>query len=84
MGEFGRDILCRDPEPLEQGKIYEYSHRPADLLAALGEIADREERRVAFDKSFPHRGSASAVSPVGVTVHSLSPPAKWITRAPGL
>lgn len=46
MGEFGRDILLKNPEPMEQGKIYEYSHQPSDLLAALGEIADREERRL--------------------------------------
>lgn len=25
MGEFGRSILTRDPEPVERGKIYEYS-----------------------------------------------------------
>lgn len=46
MGEFGRDILCRGPEPMEQGRLYEYSHRPSDLLEALGEIASREERRL--------------------------------------
>ena len=46
MGEFGRDILLKNPEPMEQGKIYEYNHQASDLLAALGEIADREERRL--------------------------------------
>lgn len=46
MGEFGRDILLKNPEPMDREKIYEYSHAPADLLGALGEIADREERRL--------------------------------------
>ena len=46
MGEFGRDILLKNPEPMEPGKIFEYSHQSGDLLAALGEIADRGERRL--------------------------------------
>ena len=46
MGEFGRDILLKNPEPMESGKIFEYSHQSGDLLAALGEIADRGERRL--------------------------------------
>ena len=45
MGEFGRNIMCKNPEPMERGKIYEYDHQPADLLDALQEIADRSERR---------------------------------------
>ena len=32
MGEFGRSILTRDPEPVERGKIYEYSQDRADLF----------------------------------------------------
>ena len=46
MGEFGRDILVKNPEAMEFGRIYEYSHRPEDLLGAMREIADREERRM--------------------------------------
>lgn len=46
MGEFGRDILVKNPEPMEQGTSCEYSHTPADLLAAMREIADRGERRM--------------------------------------
>ena len=45
MGEFGGRIFLRTPEPMEQGKAYTYSHVPADLLAAMGEILGREERR---------------------------------------
>ncbi len=45
MGEFGRSILLKSPEPLERGKVYKYSHRPAELLAAWRQIGDRGERR---------------------------------------
>ena len=59
MGEFGRNILTRPPEPLERGKIYEYDHRPADLLLALTELQSRSERRLpppraAFDEIVRH------------------------------
>ena len=46
MGEFGRNILTRDPEPVERGKIYEYHHHPADLVLAMAEIQNRAERRL--------------------------------------
>ena len=45
MGEFGGRIFLRTPEPMERGRAYTYSHVPADLLAAMGEILGREERR---------------------------------------
>ena len=41
MGEFGRSILTRDPEPMERGKIYEYQQEPADLILAMQEVTDR-------------------------------------------
>jgi segregation and condensation protein A len=44
--EFGRNIMTRNPEPVERGKIYEYDHRPADLLFAMTEIQSRSERRL--------------------------------------
>ncbi len=46
MGEFGRSILVKNPEPMEQGKIFEYSHVPKDLIDAWGEVADRDARRM--------------------------------------
>ncbi|WP_418724906.1 segregation and condensation protein A [Dysosmobacter sp.] len=46
MGEFGRNILTRDPEPVERGKIYEYHQQPADLVLAMAEIQIRAERRL--------------------------------------
>lgn len=45
LGEFGRDILTRGPEPLEPGKI-QYDHRPRDLLRAMRELQSRAERRL--------------------------------------
>ncbi len=45
MGEFGRNITLRPPEPMERGKVYLYDHSPQDLLAAMGEALDRGERR---------------------------------------
>ena len=44
MGEVGRSILTRDPEPVERGKIYEYSQDRADLILAMAEIRSRSER----------------------------------------
>lgn len=41
MGEFGRDILVRGPEPMERGKIYEYDQEPGDLVIAMQELTDR-------------------------------------------
>ena len=45
MGEFGRDIMTKGPEPVEQGKAVEYRHQPQDLTAALLAIQDRSDRR---------------------------------------
>ncbi len=44
MGEFGRNIITRNPEPMERGKIYEYSQEKADLILAMAEIRNRAER----------------------------------------
>ena len=44
LGEFGRSILTRDPEPLERGKVYEYNQRLTDLSAALAELRSRSAR----------------------------------------
>ena len=45
MGEFGRNIMVRGPEPVERGKVYLYDHQPEDLLSAMQEIMERSERR---------------------------------------
>lgn len=44
MGEFGRNIITRQPEPVERGKIYEYDQEPGDLILAMADIRDRAER----------------------------------------
>lgn len=44
LGEFGRNIMTRNPEPMEQKKIYEYDQNRADLLLAMAEIRNRAER----------------------------------------
>ena len=43
-GEFGRNIVTRNPEPVKRGKIYEYDQEKEDLLLALAEIRNRMER----------------------------------------
>ncbi len=59
MGEFGRNIITRNPEPMERGKIYEYSQEKADLVLAMAEIQNRAERtlpppRTAFQEIVQH------------------------------
>ena len=59
MGEFGRNILTRDPEPVERGKVYLYSQEPGDLILAMAEIRSRAERalpppRTAFQDTVRH------------------------------
>ena len=59
MGEFGRNILTRDPEPVERGKVYLYSQEPGDLILAMAEIRSRAERalpppRTAFQDIVRH------------------------------
>ena len=44
MGEFGRNIVTRNPEPMKRGKIYEYDQERADLILAMAEIQNRADR----------------------------------------
>ena len=44
IGEFGRDIMTKNPEPVERGKVFVYHHQPEDLLAAFRSIHERGER----------------------------------------
>ena len=41
LSEFGRNIMVRDPEPIQRGKIFEYHHEPGDLVIAMQEVTDR-------------------------------------------
>ena len=59
MSEFGRNIITRNPEPMERGKIYEYDHEKSDLVLAMAEIRSRAERvlpppRTAFQNIVQH------------------------------
>lgn len=51
MGEFGRSIATRMPEPMERGRIYEYDHETADLILAMAEMQNRAERLLPPPKS---------------------------------
>ena len=44
MGEFGRSIMTRNPEPMQHGKVYEYDHEKAELILALQSVLGRGER----------------------------------------
>ena len=44
MSEFGRNVMTRNPEPMERGKIYEYDQEPGDLIIAMLEVMDRRGR----------------------------------------
>ena len=44
LGEFGRDIMTKNPEPVERGRVFVYQHQPEDLLRAFRAISERSER----------------------------------------
>ena len=46
MSEFGRNVITRNPEPMERGKIYEYDQEPGDLVIAMQEVIDRQGQPV--------------------------------------
>ena len=46
MNDVGRCIFTKEPEPLKRDKTYRYRHEPADMLRALDEIAERNQRRL--------------------------------------
>ena len=44
--EIGRGIFVKQPEPLRRDTTYRYKHEPEDMLRALDEIAERNQRRL--------------------------------------
>ncbi len=44
--EIGRSIFVKQPEPLRRDNTYRYKHDPSDLLRALDEISERNQRRL--------------------------------------
>ncbi len=46
LNEVGRCIFTKQPEPVKKDRTYRYKHEPVDLLLALEEISQRNERRL--------------------------------------
>lgn len=46
MNDVGRCVFTKDPEPLRKDQTYRYRHETADMLRALDEIAERNQRRL--------------------------------------
>ena len=44
--EIGRCLFVKQPEPLRKDQTYRYQHETADLLRALDEISERNQRRL--------------------------------------
>ena len=44
--EFGRNVFVKQPEPLRKDGTYRYKHAPEDMLQALDEISERNQRRL--------------------------------------
>ena len=44
--DVGRCMFVKDPEPLRKDNTYRYQHTPGDLLRALDNIAERNQRRL--------------------------------------
>ena len=44
--EVGRCVFTKQPEPLRRDNTYRYKHVPEDLLHALDEISERNQRRL--------------------------------------
>ncbi len=46
MNDIGRCVFTKDPEPLQRDRTYRYKHAPDDMLRALDEILERNQRRL--------------------------------------
>ena len=46
MNEVGRCLFAKPPEPLRRDATYRYQHDPLDMLWALDEITERNQRRL--------------------------------------
>jgi segregation and condensation protein A len=44
--EIGRCLFTKQPEPLRRDQTYRYRHEPMDLLKALDDIAERNQRQL--------------------------------------
>ena len=46
MNDVGRCVFVKDPEPLPKDRTYRYQHTLGDMLRALDEITERNQRRL--------------------------------------
>ena len=46
LNDIGRCVFTKEPEPLRKDSTYRYQHETADLLRALDEISERNQRRL--------------------------------------
>ena len=46
MNDVGRCVFTKEPEPLRRDATYRYRHEPEDMLRALDEISERNQRRL--------------------------------------
>ncbi len=46
MNDIGRAVFTKQPEPLRRDSTYRYRHEPEDMLRALDEISERNQRRL--------------------------------------
>lgn len=46
MNDIGRCIFVKEPEPLRKDTTYRYKHHPEDMIRALDEITERNQRRL--------------------------------------
>ena len=46
MNDIGRCVFTKDPEPIRRDATYRYRHEPEDLLKALAQIEERNQRRL--------------------------------------
>lgn len=44
--ERGRDLICKQPEPLQADKSYRYVHKKEDLLKAMDSVLSRSDRKL--------------------------------------
>ncbi len=44
--EIGRNLFTKQPEPLRRDQTYRYQHETGDMLRALDEISERNQRRL--------------------------------------
>lgn len=44
--ERGRDLICKQPEPLQPDRTYRYVHKKEDLLRAMNTVLSRSDRKL--------------------------------------